>query len=229
MLRSVRRIPLIGDIAVRLVRAMRRRRTQPFRSSGSYWEERYRSGGNSGAGSYQRLAHFKASVLNEFVDSRDVQSILELGCGDGSQLALAAYPSYVGVDVAPAAVDLCRGKFRDDPTKTFLVAGDLPAGLEAELVLSLDVIYHLVEDDVFDAYMASLFEHAAKYVIIYASNEDRPTPDPHVRHRKFTDWIDDRCPDWMLTSVVPNAHPFDPARPDETSAADFYFYEKVSG
>src|SRR3989339_1402077 len=66
----------------------------------SFWEARYRSGGDSGLGSFGRLAQFKADVLNDFVRQAGIASIIEFGCGDGNQLRLAAYPSYVGLDVS---------------------------------------------------------------------------------------------------------------------------------
>ena len=34
-------------------------------SSKDYWEKRYSKGGNSGAGSYNNLALFKASIIND--------------------------------------------------------------------------------------------------------------------------------------------------------------------
>ncbi|MBI9084342.1 MAG: hypothetical protein JEZ11_12140 [Desulfobacterales bacterium] len=72
-----------------------------------YWERRYAQGGTSGAGSYGRLAEFKAEVLNTFVEERGVQNIIEFGCGDGNQLSLAKYPSYVGLDASKTAVTQC--------------------------------------------------------------------------------------------------------------------------
>ena len=38
-----------------------------IKNSHEYWEKRYASGGNSGAGSYNYLAEFKAEILNNFV------------------------------------------------------------------------------------------------------------------------------------------------------------------
>jgi len=40
-----------------------------FRSS-DYWEKRYLNGGNSGNGSYGRLAHFKAQCINSFISQK---------------------------------------------------------------------------------------------------------------------------------------------------------------
>lgn len=196
-----------------------------FRSR-SYWEQRYRSGGNSGAGSYLRLAEFKAEVLNDFVRANDIRSVLEFGCGDGAQLSLARYPSYIGCDVSLTAVELCRRTFCADPTKSFLVVEDLPSTVASDLTLSLDVVFHLVEDHVFDSYMRQLFDHADRFVIVYSSNEDRRTADAHVRHRRFTDWVDSNRSAWRLASITPNAYPFDPADPEGTSFADFYVYSR---
>src|SRR5579859_8234848 len=84
--------PIVGPVARRLARSAAVeavRRQLQFRGSSTYWEERYRAGGNSGAGSYGRLAEFKAEVLNGFVHSRGIRSVVEFGCGDGAQLALA--------------------------------------------------------------------------------------------------------------------------------------------
>ena len=46
-----------------------------FAGSAAYWEERYRRGGNSGAGSYGKLAEFKAEVINDFVASTFTASV----------------------------------------------------------------------------------------------------------------------------------------------------------
>ncbi|HFK5799472.1 TPA: hypothetical protein ACG0L7_003353 [Enterobacter hormaechei subsp. oharae] len=55
-----------------------------FRHSAQYWDDRYRLAGNSGAGSYGRLADFKANVLNDFVAREKIGSVAEFGCGDGN-------------------------------------------------------------------------------------------------------------------------------------------------
>lgn len=39
-------------------------------------------GNNSGAGSYGRLADFKAEIINQFVTENDVREVVEWGCGD---------------------------------------------------------------------------------------------------------------------------------------------------
>ncbi len=200
-----------------------------FPGSGQYWETRYRSGGNSGAGSYNRLAHYKATIINDFVEKNSIRTVIEYGCGDGNQLGLARYPEYLGFDVSSTAVARCRARFENDTTKTFRTA-DTYAGEIAELILSLDVIYHLIEDEVFDAYMARLFASSSRFVIIYSSNN----PDynaayaaQHVKHRVFTEWVSRMCPGWKLADNIPNLYPFMDDDPHNTSLAEFFVYKKA--
>jgi hypothetical protein len=199
-----------------------------FSDSANYWEKRYRRGGDSGAGSYNRLARFKADTVNDFVATREIESVIEFGSGDGAQLRLAKYPRYTGVDVSTTVLEATRHKFADNPSMRFLHTNDVTGADRAELALSLDVIYHLVEDDVFDGYMRQLFNAAMKYVIVYASNEDKPWPDPHVRHREFTRWVDRTEPEFSLVEKIPNAYPYSKDDPDETSFADFYVFKRAN-
>lgn len=203
-----------------------------FRHSAQYWDDRYRLAGNSGAGSYGRLADFKANVLNEFVAREKIASVVEFGCGDGNQLSLSRYPRYTGFDVSEHALQRCQNRFASDPTKDFYPVSEWK-GKTAELALSLDVIYHLIEDGVFTQYMETLFDAAECFVAIYASNDEKLNAllgghVKHVRHRKFTDWIvKNRAADWELLDWVPNAYPFDIRDQNNTSFADFYLFRRL--
>lgn len=198
-----------------------------------YWDRRYASGGNSGAGSYGRLALFKSEVLNGFVAKHHIQSVIEFGCGDGHQLSLANYPIYVGFDVAPAAVQLCVSRFMKDPSKAFFLYDPLsfhdPIKLFlADMVMSLDVIFHILDDKVFEYYMRHLFGASERFVVVYSSNKnDGEGSASHVHHRRFSDWVECNACEWELIEVVRNKYPFDPGLPNETSFSDFYFYQKV--
>lgn len=197
-------------------------------NSKEYWEKRYADGGNSGSGSYNRLAEFKAEVMNKFVEENNIFSVVEWGCGDGNQLSLMRYPRYLGLDVSKTSVALCRKRFEKDASKEFLVIDDSLAIKEQhDLAISLDVIFHLVEDEVYEHYMSNLFSSSKKYVCVYASDEDlRPGP-AHMRHRKFTDYILKHFPEWELYSHIPNKYPYDLKDVDNTSFCDFYFYKKA--
>jgi cyclopropane fatty-acyl-phospholipid synthase-like methyltransferase len=221
----VKQVPIVGP-ALRWI--SRRFLTRSFPGSEEYWIHRYDAGGNSGAGSYGTLAEFKASVLNTFVKLHSVSSIIEFGCGDGAQLQRSDYPNYLGLDVSPAAIHMCQALFNGDEAKEFRLLKDYRQET-AELAISLDVIFHLVEDRLFEEYMARLFKAGGRYVIIYASdiNSDAVETAPHVKHRKFTDWVASCCPGWELIDLIPNRYPAS-RYGDDGSMADFYVYAKNS-
>ena len=197
-----------------------------FRGSAVYWEQRYSHGGTSGAGSYHALAEAKAAFLNDFVHTRGVGSVIEFGCGDGNQLSLADYPSYIGLDVSRSAIGLCQRRFAGDPAKSFFLYDgacftDRVGLFTADLAISLDVIYHLIEDAVFHTYMTHLFAAGGKFVIIYAPNQEIPGTAPHVKHRHFTQWADEDARDWRLLEVMQGPI----SGPDR---ADFFLYERIA-
>ena len=88
---------------------------------------------------------------------------------------------------------MCRQIFANDRGKKFFLLDEIPAVAQsAECALSLDVIYHLIEDDIYVSYMKRLFASATRFVVIYAWNVDQDSPisGGHVRHRAFLKWVD---------------------------------------
>ncbi len=197
-----------------------------FPGSKEYWISRYSAGGNSGNGSYGKLAEYKAEILNTFIIDNNIQTIIEFGCGDGNQLKLAEYPSYIGFDISEEILSICNITFKGDPNKSFKLICDY-SDEKAELTLSLDVIYHLTEDNVFNDYMKRLFNSSSKFVIIYASNTDYNPVDlaPHVKHRYFMRWIADMKPEWKVVTCIQNKYPYDKITNDG-SFANFYIFGK---
>jgi hypothetical protein len=195
-----------------------------YSDSANFWEGNYSQGRTSGAGSYGRLAEGKSRFLNELVGAAAVRNVIEFGCGDGNQLSLAQYPSYIGLDVSRTAIGLCQRRFAGDTTKSFFLYDgscftDRAGVFRAELALSLDVVYHLTEDAVFEAYLRHLFAAGERLVVIYSTNTEIGGTAPHVRHRRFTPWVEDACPQWRLARVAPGPST-EPAR------ADFFVYER---
>lgn len=223
-------VPLVGPLARK---AMRVFGPLPFPGSKAYWETRYAAGGTSGSGSYGHLAEFKAEILNAFVRTHHVRSAIEFGCGDGNQLSLIDYPAYLGLDVSETAIRSCRKRFAHDSTKRFslydpdrFVPGE---SLRAELGLSLDVIYHLVEDRLFVSHMRHLFATSERNVIIYSSDtEEAPIGRraSHLRNRRFSRWIAQNLKGWRLVRQIPNRYPYQGNR-HAGSIADFFIYGRV--
>jgi SAM-dependent methyltransferase len=197
-----------------------------MRSSADYWEQRYSLGMDSGAGSYGELASYKAGILNAFVLAEGIHSVIEFGCGDGNQLALAQYPRYLGLDVSRTAIGRCAQRFRGHSDKSFLWYDpahsiNLGAFLQADLILSLDVIYHLIEEQTYRDYLRSLFASAQRFVIIYSSDSEVPHASRHVRHRKFTADVAHDFPQFRLREHIHNPH-------RNFTFADFHIYARTA-
>ena len=168
------------------------------------------------------------------MDNHDIQSVIEFGCGDGNQLQLADYPNYTGLDVSPTAIQKCQRLFEHDDTKEFhlyepKLFEENISPVQGDLGLSLDVIFHLVEDDVYNSYMRHLFSTARRHVIIYSNNtNDQPAHlADHVRFRKFTDWIEAQAPSWKLVERVENLYPYNENEAEKKgSFADFFIFTK---
>lgn len=217
---------------MRLLSRLRRRTKpgQPLRSA-DYWQARYAQGGNSGSGSYGRLADYKAQVINALVETRKISSVIEFGSGDGNQCSLLTVPNYTGVDISAQVVQACRTRFADRKGWVFLTDEEYRAApVRAELAMSLDVIYHLIEDSVFETYMRTLTAASTRFVLIYSSDHDAGTNAEHVRHRAYSDWMRQHAPDFALVESLAQPFPLLPGSDRRTTSfAAFKLFERMVG
>jgi len=223
----LKKVPIIGH---KLSAIYQRALGRPvFFNSKQYWEERYKKGGNSGDGSYSQLSDFKADIINTFIKENNIKSIVEFGCGDGNQLKKFQIEHYTGFDVSETIIHHCKNLFKTDSTKEFYL-NHAYNNQKADATLSLDVIYHLIEDSVFEDYMKLLFSASDRFVIIYSSNHVQNKKSmiaDHVKSRKFTDWIELNIPDFKLFKHIPNKYPFN-GNSKVSSLADFYIFIRAN-
>lgn len=184
------------------------------------WELRYRNGGNSGAGSYGSIADHKAEVINNLINEKNIKTITDCGCGDGNQISLIhGYDEYHGFDISPYIIDVCRKMFINKPNMHFYNSMDeLP---KADLILSLDVIYHIVDDNDFENYIKFLFNNSLRFVLLFTSNHtrnDNPDASDYINHRIVTDYIEKNVSKFKLTQIITN---------NLETSADFYLYERI--
>ena len=202
-----------------------------YTGSEEYWIKRYEKGSHSGSGSRGKLRKFKAKILNAFVKAQNIQSIIEFGCGDGNQLQLALYPKYLGLDVSPIAIQKCRLLFKGDSTKTFKLMGEFDGfvdGRDWDLGVAMDVLLHLIEQDIWEHFLYDLFTVSNKWVIIYDTNRDDPTLLGCQRCRNFTKWIQENIKGWSMVKRILNDFPeVDGKDSEETTSADFYIYKRI--
>lgn len=226
MKKLLKKIPIVGSIAI----LIKKKISPPsrFTNSQDYWINRYKSGGNSGAGSYNNLAEFKGEIINSFVSKKSIQTVIELGCGDGNQLEYFKLPSYIGFDISDLIINKCKVKFNYDKSKQFLNLNEI-SNHRADMVMSLDVIYHLIEEETYNSYMNHLFDLSNQYVIIYANDDNDQSGNyaPHVKPRKFSCWIEKNKVEFKLIEYIPNKYPFVKGKGETTSISDFYIYERI--
>lgn len=195
--------------------------------STKYWEKRYASGGNSGKGSYNHLASFKSNVINEILKEYDIQSIVDYGVGDGNQCSYinSTGRDYYGIDISKTAIDICRNKNLTD--KQFMLVSEFKEmNITCDISISCDVIYHLIEDTVYEQYMNDLFSFSNRFVLIYAKDADLYHCE-HVKFRNFSKFIKNNTNATLLRHV-PNLYPQSNIgmNNDNTSPSDFYLWEK---
>jgi hypothetical protein len=184
----------------------------------NYWENRYKVGGNSGNGSYGENADYKAGVINNYINKFGIKTISDFGCGDGNQInLLKGFDEYMGYDISSYALYLCHEKFKDNKKMNFCsLVSDLP---QADLCLSLDVIYHILGQEEYEKYMTILFNKSNRFVLIFSSNHNNNNHNAiHIFHRKFTDWIDENHKDFKLIEEINNFL---------LTTAKFFLYEKI--
>ena len=189
--------------------------------SNGYWENRYKSGLTSGNGSYGFLAEYKAEVINNFIQDNNIHSLLEYGCGDGNQLSKIKCKKILGVDVSKTAIEKCKILIPKGTFQTIL--GDLKNIEKTDLLLSLDVIYHLIDDEIYNNYIKNIIDYKSKFLIIYAANfEDDGTFAKHVKPRKFTE-NKELNSEYELIKFEKNRYPS--LNHNQGSFSDWFFYK----
>jgi SAM-dependent methyltransferase len=117
--------------------------------------DRNRWGGGQGAfhsGSGSSVAHAEhyGRMVKEFIRSRNVRRVVDLGCGDfrvGAQL-LDTGILYTGVDIVPSLVDSNRRRYGSERVRfecLNIIENDLPPG---DLCLIRQVLQHLSNEQI---------------------------------------------------------------------------------
>lgn len=179
-----------------------------------YWNERYRSGGNSGVGSYDKLASYKASFLNHFIEENKIKTVIDFGCGDGAQMSLIHCDSYLGLDVSREAINKCSQLVAGDLSKNFIIYDPKEFNnddkrVSSDLVICLDVLYHITDDEDYYKTLSDIFSISTSWVILYTSldayQRESYKIGSHVRHRNTLVDIA-RYKNWDVVSI--DVHPY---------------------
>jgi hypothetical protein len=113
-------------------------------------------------------------------------------------------------------IDKCQKKYEGNKKIRFVYS--LSEMDNVELIMSLDVTYHIIEDDLFIKYLNDLFLLSTKYVLIYSVNSSVATTVPHMKYRKFVEWIYENMENVKLID--------EKKYPNKNNGIGFYLFEK---
>ena len=143
-----------------------------------YWNKRYHTGGSSGYGSYGEQLEKKL----DWITPLEYKTITEVGCGDfnfGKNLLERHPATYTGLDIAQIIIERNSNYY---PEHRFLEMGkEIP---RADLILCVDVLYHILDDNEYKQMLNQLDKAWTKYLVLTAYERDEDK-DNHVRIRKF--------------------------------------------
>jgi glycosyltransferase involved in cell wall biosynthesis len=171
-----------------------------------YWDKRYKTGGNSGAGSYGEEAKVKADYINNFIKNYKIETIQEYGCGDGANMALyKGYKQYTGYDIAPTSIELCKTNPDINQSNCRFTYNQTQINGNADLALCLDVLLHQVEDKDYWQLMDLIFKRGNhQYVLLYSPSKPADSKSAvHVRYRQIIEDVARMYQDYRLQSVLP--------------------------
>lgn len=149
-----------------------------------YWDSRYAAGGNSGYGSYGEQLEKKLKWISQL---EGISSVLEVGCGDfnfGKNVldTLKLSPqAYTGMDISRFIVERNKKLY---PEYTFKTIENGTEFQQADLLLCIDVLFHIYDDKHCEELLQSLDRMWKKYLVLTAYERDEPLGG-HVRIRKF--------------------------------------------
>lgn len=167
--------------------------------TGQYWITRYNTGGDSGFGSHDEYSiKFKGDYINSMIERFNVKTLFDYGCGDGNQLKMiSGYTHYTGYDIAPNIIEDDKILYVGHEDKLFTSKLNDIIGKKFDLSISMDVTYHIIENELFTFYLDTLFA-SADVVILFTTNSDHYTPLKHHKPRKIIDHIKSNYTDFEL-------------------------------
>jgi len=159
--------------------------------SNTYWETRYKNNSNSGHGSYGEFQKFKTEYINNVIKTYNIKTINELGTGDGNMLSTyTGFDLYTGFDVSDTILNKLKNKFKDNNSIKFVSNPNIME--PADLTMSIDVSYHIINNNLFYEHLDLLYNKSLKYILIYSSNSNEKYGNYHILHRKVFDIFIDK-------------------------------------
>ncbi len=130
---------------------------------GGYWEHRYLSGGTSGLGSVGENKAWKWRLIDQLIPQLD--HVIDVGCGDLTFWEGRDCYDYVGIDISETIVK--KNQLRRPKWKFICSnAGNRIDGLRKDVVFCLDVLFHIMNENMLLNILKNLCYYSKKYILI---------------------------------------------------------------
>jgi hypothetical protein len=129
----------------------------------NYWEERYSSGLGSATGPVKQYHEWKWQTIERIIGKP--QDVLDVGCGDLLFWDGHDCSKYSGLDISSTILEKDR---ISHPKWNFILASaadDL--NVNAETVLCLDMLFHIMDDDTYLKIIQNLIKWTKKDLVIF--------------------------------------------------------------
>jgi len=153
--------------------------------------------------------NFKSNIINNFNEKNKIKSIIDYGFYNNSneiKLINTRNKLYIGLDVNKTNIQKCKKIFKNDKTKKFINLDEITNtnnNLRADLVLSFNIIYNLLDEKIYKQYIENIFLMSKKYVIIYSPNLNY-----NIKKINFIEYIFENCHQFNLIEIVKNKSPY---------------------
>lgn len=130
-----------------------------------YWEARYKSGRDSGAGSAGKLRDWKWKIIESY--SPKMQQVLDVGCGDLRFWYGRECWNYTGVDFSPTIIEHNR---KLKPNWNFILSSASDTNLNLhryDVVFCFDTLFHVMVDSDYYAILKNLCDWTGNWLFIY--------------------------------------------------------------
>lgn len=152
----------------------------------NYWEPWYqREEIGSGDGSRGILLEYKANSLNAIYEKYHVGNVFDFGCGDGYLVSKLNCKTYYGVDISETSVKLCnervnkpnfyfeKGHFYEQTIDVVAYNYTSKFKVSPDIVTCIDVLYHIIDEAVFNKTVENIFSIGAKVVVLYTIPDEK--------------------------------------------------------
>lgn len=188
-----------------------------------FWVKRYNNNDTSGNGSVNKLGTFKVNLINDFIKKNGIESVCDFGFGDTQIGSKIIVDSYTGFDITDKFLDK-SDIFVANNVKLINRSFDkINYTNEFDVVMCLDVLYHILEDE--QEYMRVALDNmitaSKKYLIIYAQNSYNTQFDDEYKLHMFNSKWKQHLASKPLELLYEQDEPVDGC------SAQFYIYEKL--